>query len=116
MDSRSEVHKAFLYRGPGDKALEERVINSISSGTASVGAGKRTVERVEILPREPEPERSAVLSHMPNVGRLWNGNDAVAPEHPSEGNLSGLSIVSSRAAFELSITEQPPLLESANRP
>ena len=28
IDSLSEVHKAFLYRGPGDKALEERVTAS----------------------------------------------------------------------------------------
>jgi hypothetical protein len=98
MDSLSEVHKAFLYRGPATKRWRS-VLQHLQRHRLG-GRGKRTVERVEILPREPEPERSAVLSHMPNVGRLWNGNDAVAPEHPSEGNLSGLCIVSSRYAFD----------------
>ena len=75
------------------------------------GRRKRAIERREILLREAERERSVILPHMRNVGRLWNGNNAVLPEQPSERDLSGLCVVSSRYAFQRSMTKQPPLLD-----
>ena len=58
------------------------------------GRRKRAIERREILLREAEREHSMILAHMRNVGRLRNGNNAVLPEQPSEGNFSGLCVVS----------------------
>jgi hypothetical protein len=75
------------------------------------GRRKRAIERREILLREAERERSMILAHMRNVGRLRNGNNAVLPEQPRKCDLSGPRVVSSRYAFQRSMTKQPPLLD-----
>ena len=72
------------------------------------GRRKRAIECREILPRKAERERTAILPHMRNVGRLRNSNNAVLLEHPCERDLSRPCVVSSRYAFQRSMPSSRP--------
>jgi hypothetical protein len=48
---------------------------------------KRTVERYQIVLRQPDIERPAILANVTSILCLRDGDDSIPPDHPCERHL-----------------------------